>query len=450
MNSAIDKILSDEFEIAEGKVQNQPIYDFSVDYSAILRDHEEAIIRWKELGDKQSDYARGLPSFLDEEKVRNPKDQKFHKAKSAYLVSEEVKKRIEVASPLKPLPLDSIDYQSSLAELVESIENADQIKSLYKLRKITTGNSKNAGISMSESVKLKNCFSQGRELYFAGRGGSLMVKPLNHFYAITAYSYGMIVLNNPIRYSKDNLPSSHGMQYLPDAVQCQFGGDSPTGTFSELFCSFPTQLIRTQNIEFTQDYQESIKSFFTTRINASIGTLLSMLPEMSDYYTLVTGRRSRAYPMEIVNANNPRMLTWEFHIGDGASQPTRESVEKSFEGFEITERFGKYIVSVPAEKASKVKALIYTDIRGRLSFIENPFFPVLLPEICLHFLLNHIYSCIMRYRPDEWGNVILNEVSTDTSMITRHYFSNFERKFLLLVLRCMSRYWPSVDGGDIS
>ena len=426
------------------------MFDFETDYSDILRKHEAAIENWKILEDDQKkEYKKGLIDYANEKGIQNPKDHSLVKAKNAYLVRKEVEKRIENGSSLKVMPLDAITYQGSLSELVESIENAEQIKSLYRLRKLNTGDTKNSGISDTEAQKLKNCFSQGRELFAAGCGGSLMVKPLNHFYSITAYSYGIIVLNSPVRYSKDNLPSSHGMVYLPDAVQCQFGGDSPTGTFSELFTSFPTELVRYNNIEFIQDYTESIKAFYSHRVKASIGTLLSMLPEMADYYTLMTGQRSRAFPMEVVNANNPRMLSWEFQIGDGTTLPNREIVEKSFEGFEITERFGKYIVSVPATKASKIKALIYSDIQGRLSFIDNPFFPILLPEVCVHFLLNHIYSCIMRYRPDEWGNVILNEVSTDTSLLTRHYFSNFERKILLLVLRCLSRYTPTVQVNDI-
>ncbi|WP_323020084.1 YaaC family protein [Pararhodobacter sp.] len=447
--SAIEKILSDHFHVSPDRAQNQPIYDFGFDYAALLGERDAANEDWRKLpaGDKAR-YERGLPDFLQERGVENPKDLQYSRAKNAHLVRQEVSARISEPPFLKALPLGRIDYQSSLAELAESVENVEQIKSLYRLRKITSGSTKNAGISSDEAVKLKNCFSQGRELYFAGCGGSLMVKPLNHFYSATAYSYGMIVLNNPIRYSKDNLPSSHGMIYLPDVIQCQFGGDSPSGTFSELFCSFPTQLIRNNNIEFTQDCTSSIQAFQTHRINVSIGTLLSMLPEMSNYYSLMTGRRSRAFPMEVVNANNPRMLTWEFQIGDGTSLPTRDIVERSFAGFEINERFGKYIVSVPAVRASEIRALIYSDISGRLSFIENPFFPVLLPEICTHFLLNHIYSCIMRYRPDDWGNVILNEVSTDTSLLTRHYFANFERKFLLLVLRCLSRYTPTVSLGD--
>jgi len=449
--SEIENILSDDHHIESGRTQNQPLYDFDFDfdYAEVLEEHQKCVMLWQELpDDERKSYDGKLAAFLAKKGVRNPKDASYFRARNSYLVSQEARERIAKASPLKQPPLDPINYQSSVAELVESIENVEQIRSIYRLRKVTTGESKNSGINDTEATKLKNCFSQGRELYFAGCGGSLMVKPLNHFYSVTAYSYGMIVLNNPIRYSKDNLPSSHGMTYLPDVVQAQFGGDSPTGTFSELFSSFPTELVRYNNIEFSQDLTASIKAFYENRINASIGTLLSMLPEMGDYYALMTGRRSRAFPLEIVNANNPRMLSWEFRIGDGTTQPTREIIEKSFEGFEISERFGKYVVSVPAEDASKVKALIYTDVRGRLYFIENPFFPILLPEICIHFLLNHIYSCIMRYKPDEWGNVILNEVSTDTSLLTRHYFSNYERKILVLILKNISRYTPNVEVSD--
>lgn len=443
--SAIEKILSDDFELLPNKQQSQPIFDFEFDYDVLLKELDVATKAWRDLSPEvQKSHKKGLPDYLSTLNVENPKDAKYSRSKNAYLLKKEVAARVAEPSFLKSLPLDSIDYKSSLAELVESIENVEQIRSLYRLRKLTTGTTKNAGIADDEAIKLKNCFSQGRELYFAGCGGSLMVKPLNHFYSVTAYSYGIIILNNPVRFSKGSLPSSHGMVFLPDVVQCQFGGDSPTGTFSELFSSFPTQLIKDRTIEFTQDCTESIKNFYNYRINASIGTLLSMLPEMSNYYSLMTGRRSRAFPMEIVNANNPRTLTWEFQIGDGTALPTREIIERSFPGLDISERFGKYVIPVPASRSSEIKALIYSDISGRLSFIENPFFPVLVPEMCLHFLLNHVYSCIMRYRPDEWGNVILNEVSTDTSLLTRHYFSNFERKFLVLLLRSLSRYNPSV------
>jgi len=444
--SAIDRVLADDFDVLPDREQSQPLFDFDFDYAAVLSSHAESVEAWKSFTpEERQGFSGKMEKFLEAKGVRDPKDKELSRARNAHLVRSEVAARLGDSPNLKVLPLGAVDYKSSLSELIESLENVDQIKNLYRLRKITSGSSRNSGINSDEALKLKNCLSQGRELYFAGSVGSLMVKPLNHFYSVTAYSYGAIILNSPIRYSKDSLPSSHGMTYLPDVVQGQFGGDSPIGTFSELFSAFPSQLIRTGGIEFIQDCTGSIREFFRHRINVSIGTLLSMLPEMSNYYSLMTARRSRAYPLEIVNANNPKTLVWEFHIGDGASPPSREIVDKSFPGFDISERYGKYVVSVPATRASEVKALIYTDIEGRLSFIDNPFFPVLLPEICVHFLLNHIYSCIMRYRPEEWGNVILNEVSSDTSLLTRHYFSNFERKFLLLALRCLSGYYPVVE-----
>ncbi|WP_409527557.1 YaaC family protein [Rhizobium sp. B209b/85] len=62
--------------------------------------------------------------------------------------------------------------------------------------------------------------------------------------------------------------------------------------------------------------------------------------------------------------------------------------------------------------------------------------------MAVHFLITSTYSNIMRYRPDEWGSVLLNEVSSQISLLTRHYFSSFQRKFFVIVLRSISRYLP--------
>ena len=279
-------------------------------------------------------------------------------------------------------------------------------------------------------------------MYLAGRQGSLMVKPLNFFYALTAYSYGAIVLNNPLRYSKGNIPGSHGMSYLPDSVQAQFGGDSARGTFSDLVTAFPTHLVKNNNIEINIDCTESLLSFYNTKFSVSLGTLLSMVPEMSDYYKLTTGKTSRCHRIEVSNANDPRSLTWEFHIGDGENRPNTDGIEASFGDFQKSERFGKIVVTVPASKASSLKACIYTDVRGGLWYVDNPFFPVILPEIAIHFLISSMFSNIMRYRPDEWGNVLLNDVTSSISLLTRHYFSSFQRKFFVVILRSLSRYIP--------
>jgi hypothetical protein len=65
-----------------------------------------------------------------------------------------------------------------------------------------------------------------------------------------------------------------------------------------------------------------------------------------------------------------------------------------------------------------------------------------MPELCVHFLLMNIFASIMRYRPDEWSEILLNEVSSRVALITRHYFSTWERKVLILLLRSISRFIP--------
>jgi hypothetical protein len=206
--------------------------------------------------------------------------------------------------------------------------------------------------------------------------------------------------------------------------------------------AFPTQLLKRPNLEINVDCSESLINYFKIKYNVGLGTLLSMIPEMTEYYKLTTQANSRCHPLEVVNANDPRSLTWEFHIGDGETRPSMDGIENSFPGFSRAERFGKVVVTVPASSAASIKACIYTDVRGNLWYVDNPFYPVVLPEIAVHFLTNSIFSNIMRYRPDEWGSVILNEVSSNITLITRHYFSSFQRKFLLVILRSLSRYIP--------
>lgn len=442
MEKMLEEILSDK--ISRVSANNQPIFKRDVDYDDLLKRRQDHLNSWKKLPGSEKDNFKDQNEFLAKMGVPDLKDPELLPAKHFSMIKKEVSERINSANDLHLLPLDGIDYDNSVIELAESIENAPHIRELYKLRKKTVGKLPNSGINFEEAGRLKNCFSQGRELYTAGRNGSLMVKPLNFFYALTAYAYGVIVLNNPLRFNKGNLPGYHGMSYLPDVIQAQFGGDTARGTFSDLVTAFPTHLIKSRNLEINQDCTDSIFEFYNTRFSVSIGTLLSMVPEMSEYYKLITGENSRAHPLEIVNASDPRSLRWEFQIGNGEHKPSLESVQIAFDGFPVSERHGKMVISVPATEAHKIRACIYTDIRGGFWYIENPFFPIILPEICVHFLITNIFSSIMRYRPDEWGNILLNEVSSGISLLTRHYFSSFERKFFLIILRSTSKYIPYV------
>ncbi|QHC34602.1 YaaC family protein [Komagataeibacter xylinus] len=434
-------------EISQDKLKktsasNQPMFSTTPDYESLLQEKDSILGKWKTLEkDKQREFG-SLRKFEIENGLLDIKDPALLPSKNTYLLHNEIKRRLSREDPLSLLPIEPLDFDDAALELAESLENITEIRELYKIRKASIGNSSNAGISAEEAAKLKNCFNQGRELFLSGRNGSLMVKPLNFFYALTAYTYGVIVLNSPFRYRKDMLPGSHGMAYLPASIQAQFGGDCARGTFSDLVSAFPTHLIKAPGISFNIDCSHSLIAFYENRFDVSLGTLLSMIPEMADYYHLTTGNKSRCFPMEISSTNNIRSVTWEFQIGNGETRPSSASIEQAFNGFNVTERFGKTIVTVPAANSSKLNAIIYTDLRGNLWFVENPFFPVMLPEIAVHFLITSIFSNIMRYRPDEWGSVLLNEVSSNISLLTRHYFSSFQRKFMLVILRASSRFIP--------
>jgi len=439
-------------EIIEDKVDsisasNQPFFRTDVDYDALVKERASAMQRWSALSKEERAVYTSQADFETRENVPDLKDPDLIPAKNLSLVKNEIKERLGASEALQLLSLDALDFEDSLLELAESLENIEDIRDIYRIRKLTVGEKKNSGINTEEASRIKNCFSQGRELFLAGRQGSLMVKPLNFFYALTAYSYGVIILNNPLRYRKDMLPGSHGMAYLPDTIQAQFGGDSARGTFSDLVTAFPTQIVKRTGIEFHIDCCDSLIEFYKNRYSVSLGTLLSIIPEMTEYYKLTTGKESRCHPLDITTANTPRSLTWEFHIGNGEHMPPLEGVERAFPGFSRTERHGKTIVTVPASSASQIKACIYTDLRGNLWYIDNPFFPIIIPEIAAHFLITSMFSNIMRYRPDEWGNVLLNDVPSAISLVTRHYFSSFQRKFLVTVLRATSRYLPYATFG---
>lgn len=427
------------------QAENHPPFAATIDYEAEVKKRDAATKAWATLSkDNRAEFGDKLERYLQNEGVLDLKDPTLLPSKNFYLLQREIAARVSAENLFQPLPIDELHFENALVELVENIENVSHIKELYKLRKRTVGSTKNAGIATEEAGRLKNCMRQGRELYLSGKHGSLMVKPLNFFYSLTAYAYAVVILNNPIRYSLDGLPGSHGINYLPDGIKSQFGGDMPHGTFSDLFGAFPTISLRNHQFEITQDCKDSLLTFFKTRTTVSPGTLLSMVPELREYYKLITGRNSRAHPLELLITNDTRSVKWEFQIGDGEVRPPIDGVENAFSGFTVSERHGKIIVAVPGSDAHRIKACIYSDARGRFWYIENPFFPIILPEVCIHFLLTNSFSNIMRYSPDRWGNILLNEADSNVSLITRKYLSAFENKFPFLVLRSISRFQPYV------
>lgn len=440
----IETILDDEVEIKS--VSNGPPFAAALDYAEEIAKRDAAVAKWKMMdAPARALHKDQLERYLTHEGVADLKSEIGVQAKKLYLLRNEISKQVAGANPLKLLVVEELHFSSALVELLENVENLEQIRELYRLRKRTSGRDRNSGINDKEATRLKNCMRQGRELYASGQAGSLMVKPLNFFYALTAYSYAVIILNNPVRYSLDTIPGSHGINYLPDKIKTQFGGDMPQGTFSDLFAAFPTTQVYGRQVDFFQDNETSIIAFFNNRHTVACGTLLSMVPEIREYYTLVTGKPSRTYPLEISITKDPRNVKWELQIGDGEVRPNTSNISQSFPGAEIVERHGKYVVTVSVTDVHKCSATIYSDIRGRFWYVENPFFPVVLPEICLHFLLTNAFSNIMRYSPDNWGDVLLNDVRSDISLITRKYLSGFENKLPVLLLRSMSKFYPYVS-----
>lgn len=443
----LDNILVDKTDVIEA--ENQPVFSKDFDFEGEQRKRAEAIEKWKGLvSEEREKYGGKIEDFVAASGVKDLRDPSLIPARNWSIVQKEIEARVRDQNVLEILPVSELHFEQSLLEIVENIENIQHVRDLYKLRKRTTGTAKNAGINADEATRIKNCLRQGRELYLSGKSGSLMVKPLNFFYSLTAYAYAFIILNNPIRYSLDNLPGSHGLNYLPTEAKAQFGGDMSRGTFSDLFSSFPTFTIKNKNLEIIQDNSDSLFHFYKNRYTTSIGTLLSMVPEIREYYKLVTGQQSRTYPLEISLQRDHRSVVWEFQIGDGEVRPNISDVKQAFEGFSIKEIFGKVVVEIPISSAHKIKACIYTDAKGEFWYVENQFFPVILPEECLHFILANAFSNIMRYSPDNWGAILFNEGSSDISLITRKYLSALENKFPVLALRSISRFYPYVSASN--
>ncbi|MBO9136896.1 hypothetical protein, partial [Rhizobium sp. B209b/85] len=166
----------------------------------------------------------------------------------------------------------------------------------------------------------------------------------------------------PVRMRQTRMPTQQMESHT--GLLCQ--AVTTRGTFSDLVTAFPTQLVKTSSIEFNIDCTNALIEFYKRRFSVSLGTLLSLVPEMTDYYKLTTGRDSRCYPLEIASANDPRSVTWEFHIGDGERRPSLDGIESAFNGFSRFERHGKIVITVPASQAHSISACVYTDIRGNL------------------------------------------------------------------------------------
>ncbi|WP_336964431.1 hypothetical protein [Sphingobium aquiterrae] len=153
---------------------NQPIFSSEFDYDDIVAKKDMAAQKWNQFSGAERAEYRDLSDFELKQGVRDPKDQALIPAKNTSLLLKEIRSRLDREDPIKPLAIETLDFEDAMIELAESLENSSEIRDLYRLRKASSGSGKKSGINLEEATRLKNCFSQGRELYLAGRNGSLM------------------------------------------------------------------------------------------------------------------------------------------------------------------------------------------------------------------------------------------------------------------------------------
>lgn len=273
----------------------------------------------------------------------------------------------------------------------------------------------------------------------------IRVKPLIFFYALTSYAYSIILLNNPLCISLDNLKGSHGVKYLQRDFQIQFGGYVPEGTFSDLFLSFPVIYHRTNIVELRQDVRESVFSYFSRHCSVSVASLLQILLELQDAYQLATGQNGVAYPVIIERTDDIKKISWKMRIGNEDFVPDIEAIRRCIldgSELELKENDGGLpSLTFTAEQFKTIKATFFFDLYGDMWFINHKLFPIVMPEICVHFLLLSIFSNIMRYAPDTWEKILMNEENSGVSLLVHRYLALIEKKLPILLGQSLTEYY---------
>lgn len=351
---------------------------------------------------------------------------------------EEIHIQIAKGSFYDILPMDIYMPENVIMDLLMSLENENYIKDIYKRKKLkVTG-----GLNTTECTILIDCIRQGRSLLQAGSTAEMLSKPLIDFYASSAYAYAIIVLNSPLHKSIDSLKGSHGHSYNHKNGTIDFGGNIPNGTFIDLLFSMPIIQINCSNIHFKYTIMRSLELIQNHTISLSLLTLLSMVPELQSQYRNVDKEHKLIHELKIGTGVKNMKATYMFEIGDGQNLPDETNIKKSFATSEVTYKDGHIQIAIEADAISNIMPLIYQDINGRLWYVESPIDNLILPEICLHFLIISALCNIMRYSPNEWSDILFNKVSSEFSLLISKYLRLFEQKFPMLVAQYLTNYLP--------
>ena len=342
------------------------------------------------------------------------------------------------------LPIDFMMHDDTIVDLLTSLENIDYIKEIYRQKKARVKD----GLNTTVTNILLDCIRQGRSLLQAGKQADMLAKPLIDFYAASAYAYAIIVINSPLHKTVDTLKGSHGHTYKHSEGTIEFGGSIPSGTFLDLLCALPVIQVNNGEIRFKYSILKSIEFVQSNNLSLSLLTLLSMVPELQSHYQIFDKEHKSVHNLNIKTGVKNNKVTYIFDIGDGISRPNDAAIKRCFNTESIVKVNGRTQISILAERLNDISPVIYQDIYGALWYIESPIENLVLPEICLHFLIISAFCNIMRYSPHEWSNILFNKTSSEFSLLVSRYLRLFEQKFPILAATCLTNYLPIIQKND--
>lgn len=403
------------------------------DYGANLKKKNELINDWKCLTTEERREAKDLRRYFTINGYEDlPPSDRYYQ-----VFKEEIDARIIHNPGKRILLLDSITNDTDIFELLHSLEDIDKIKKIYKYQKKKSTD----GINNEVAEQVRNCFTQGRELFESGKKSPTSVKPLLYFYSLTAYAYGLIVMSSPLRYSLDTLTGHHGLDYVHDEHAIKLGGDVPYGTFTDLLLSFPTSyFIDENNTHIIKNNYKSIKDFFDSNNKMKLGSIFAYLPELSGYLSDFLDLDKRAFPVKIKSVSLGTVVGYELIIGDGKIYLD----ENKFDTLMRTKNEkidGRLKYLIPMSVFSELNLTLMQDIYGEFYLIDSQL-PFSVPEIILHFLIMFSFSNIQRYDPPLWSKVLNNKINSDVSYLIYKYIAIYENKLPYLILRLIGNVYP--------
>jgi hypothetical protein len=423
---------SSNVQISKNEKLNRSPFEEN-DYQENIDRKNELLQKWRELSSEERKEVGDLRKFF----AKNGYEDLAPNKRQYQIFKEEITQRTIFDKDKKVLSLETLTNETDIFELLHSLEDIDKIKRIYKYQKKTSTD----GINNEGAEQVRNCFTQGRELFESGKQSPTSVKPLLYFYSLTAYSYGLIVLSNPIRYSLDTLTGHHGLDYIHDEYSIKLGGDVPYGTFTDLLLSFPTgYFVDLNNTHIIKNNYDSIIKFFELGQKVTLGSLFSYMPELSNYLSDFLTVEKRIFPIKIKNVSLGTSVGYELIIGDGKLYLNEAKFDALLKG--KNEKIdGRLRYLIPQEIFLELNLSIMQDIYGDFYILDSPLqFSV--PEIALHFLTMFAFSNIQRYDPPFWNKVLSNKINSDVSYLIYKYIAVYEKKLPYLILRLINNVYP--------